>query len=477
MAKKNTHSPASALEAWLHSIVQRHPRVVAIGKFMLIFGIFFIFARKSFDPDFGWHLVSGNYYRRYGIPAHDLYSYTARSFPWINHEIGNDITLSYLFQIGGYTLASAFYSILWAGSLFLSNKKARMGILLLGTTALLPYAGVRALAWSIFLFAVVIRLCTATDWRAKLLLPLVILLWVNLHGGFIVGLAVIFYYALRHRKQKVWWVIGLTSALATLINPYGQRIYIEIIRTFSDPSLHNHINEWRAAYFLTAGLVYLVIWMVGFWFYQRKNLKNWFGLTPLLALASFSASRNVPFFVVNAQKDLEHYFSELQRILKESLGHASAIVVAIFVIASIAWPVYALRAWDYQQIIHTDPQARYPHEAIAYLRAHPCHGNLFNDYDYGGYLIWKLPEQPVYIDGRMPTWRDDKNKTYYDRYHDVLTKPAVQRSEFIRYNITCILIKNTSNHKDLIKNLQASGWRRVFNTGPVLLVRDTAARP
>ena len=116
-------------------------------------------------------------------------------------------------------------------------------------------------------------------------------------------------------------------------------------------------------------------------------------------------------------------------------------------------------------------EAGYPKQAIAYLQTHKCSGHLFNFYDYGGYVIWKLPSVPVYIDGRMPSWRDPEGKTYMKRYNDILDKSSVRKEEFTRYNIRCALLSSSSIHRRLNNSLRADGWSVASKgNGAVLLM-------
>jgi hypothetical protein len=97
--------------------------------------------------------------------------------------------------------------------------------------------------------------------------------------------------------------------------------------------------------------------------------------------------------------------------------------------------------------------------AVTYLKTHRCEGNLFNDFNYGGYLIWKLPEYQVYIDGRMQAWNNPQGVKYYDIYEQVFKDPAVRKTIFKQYNITCVLIEDGSERQAFIQQLIAQGWQ------------------
>lgn len=75
--------------------------------------------------------------------------------------------------------------------------------------------------------------------------------------------------------------------------------------------------------------------------------------------------------------------------------------------------------------------AGYPSQAVDYINEHGCGGgNIFNFYDYGGYLVWKLPAYKVYIDGRMPVWRDENGHRYMDDYWQMITDKELAKRQF-----------------------------------------------
>jgi hypothetical protein len=174
-----------------------------------------------------------------------------------------------------------------------------------------------------------------------------------------------------------------------------------------------------------------------------------------------SATRNIPLFVIASMKDLDNFFEEIKNQLPKKPDRLTKTVIRVFAIGITGWLVYvfgtAFIPWP-------QPYAPYPVQAVAYLRAHPCSGHIFNDYNYGGYLIWQLPSQPVYIDGRMPSWRNSSGQKYFDIYNKVIDNKATTKSEFESNNITCVLLSRNSFNNQLLNNLQASGWHIAVRT-------------
>jgi hypothetical protein len=146
-------------------------------------------------------------------------------------------------------------------------------------------------------------------------------------------------------------------------------------------------------------------------------------------------------------------------------------VLSFIILAFVGGTIYGLRPF-----LPTNKQS-YPIQAVAYLSAHPCAGNLFNAYDYGGYLIWKLPSEPVYIDGRMPSWRNSNGVKYLATYDNIISKQRVQQAQFDKYNIRCAVVMNNFGFTKLIQDLKHNHWRQVVQANQsVLLIAPSAAK-
>jgi hypothetical protein len=453
-------------------LFEKRPVLLILIKFLIIFALFFFLLLPSIDPDFGWHLTAGNYVLAHGLPRHDLYTYTARNFAWINHEWGSDVLLSIMYGLGGYVLLAAFYAVLWSLALLINNFKARFIILISATLALFSYAGVRQVAWSVFLFAVLLKIINSPKARKYIwFIPLLFLVWANLHGGFVVGFIALAFQSVKERRAFWLYILGL-SVIATFINPYGPRLYEEIFRTLTDRTLHSQILEWHSFTFYQSSIVFMGIWGAVFLLDLPKKIKDLWRLDLLMLAASFSATRNMPFFIISALTQLN---KPLDKLLKQIPNpkkldwtrFAVLVFIAAFILGFIGFGLW-------QELASTTKGSiSLPKKAVAYLNSHPCQGNLFNDYNLGGYLIWQAPNTPVYIDGRMPSWRDQKGHKYMDRYFNILKDEKAQGREFKQYNISCVLLINARDEHPMIVRLQKAGWNtKLVDHGSYLLIKN-----
>lgn len=446
--------PFQKVRGWrtrLRLWASKHTRIVFALKAICLFVFFYLFTWKQLDPDFGWHLQSGNYIRAHGIPSHDIFTYTASNFPWVNHEWGNDVIVSLVYGVGGYGLVAGLFAALWSGAFLVAANKARLSVLLLASTAVTPFVAVRSIAWTMLLLAIVLYLLRSKRRRATWLLPFLFMPWANLHAGFVAALCFITYWAAYHRKWKLFAVLPLCVA-ATFLNGYGPELYTEIGRTLFDSQLHHEVYEWFAFQVPPPTWGFLSLWAIGFVAHGFRPWRYLVRPTVVLLAASLSAQRNWPLFVLLAAPEVDQYATILRQKLVKNQEKSSMllyrVIVASITLVTIGGLVAQLMP------LHSKEYA-YPAKSVAYVRTHGgtgkvCRGgNIFNDYQYGGYIVWKLPGTKVYVDGRTPSWKDEQGKPYLDRYRAVTESTTQAKKAFDTYDIRCALVGRGPAFKQL----------------------------
>jgi hypothetical protein len=524
--------------------------------FVLIFGVMLARGLTHQDPDFGWHLKAGEYFRANGVATVEPFTYTASEFPWVDHEAASDMAVSWFYDLGeavggglgfgggaggesgfGFALLAAIYAglytlafyLVWrascvAGSAnFAGGRRISPWLLLPGAVALLPFAGVRALTFSVLMLAVLIWLLAPLDFGASSKadspgkmprrlwwLPALFLAWANLHGSFVVGLAYlayrIFYAAAFGARfsarggefsMRGWWarvagrlwelrgLIGLWAAslAATFVNFYGWRIYEEVFRTLGDSSLAHTVTEWQPGVPFAA-LPFLALFVLGWALATQRKDFPWFrqllGAENIFLVAALLARRHWPLFVLAAfapmawrlQDGLAMFWARVKTAedsggsgkaageakLRRFLGAAGLVLAgATIIIGGLGLMLPAARP-NYE-----------PEKIAAYLRENLGGGNVFNDYDLGGFLIRR--GQKVYIDGRMPSW-ELNGKKYMADYLRVLEEPEFRAEEFAKYNVKYAALYRDSR---IANELLADGWQVVVEDGDFVLVKKEAA--
>jgi hypothetical protein len=405
----------------------------AIAIFIPIYAVFML----RLDPDFGWHVQSGHYILAHGIPLHDVFSYTAKDFPWINGEWLSDVLIAGLYAVTGFCGVAAFFALLWTAALMVASRYLQWPVLAIGTAAIADIITARPSAWTAFGMALMIWAL-----RNKVYWPLTLgfALWANLHDGFVIGFVVLAVAAITDAK---YWRVLIGCIVASFLNPYGPRIYAEIWRTVSDTQLRSSVVEWRPLTLTVFGGLYLFIYLTSV--ITRGWRRQEFWLPTLLLAAAVSSTRNFPLFVIGSLEAVEGAYMRLSSSYDLSKRWRRAIM---WLAASglLLYPVL-------QVALHPDSQE--PTAQVALLAAQPCKCNLFNDYDFGGYLIWKLPQTKIYIDGRMPSWRYHGQYYLGDWARD-LTDEVARRADFEHYQIRCALVR--SKRVVLIRQLIHEGW-------------------
>src|SRR5207249_4142200 len=229
------------------------------------------------DPGTGWHLVTGRLILDTGsVPARDLFSYTAAGHPWIDQSWLFDAGRALLVRLGGLPLFATVSVLVYAFIPVLVFRRAlRMG------AAMAPALGLTVLAYLVLLSHAIARPHIVTyvffalvlerlddfqnGWlpaRALWWLPLLALVWANLHGGFLIGFvlagvfagvaalrAVVFRDTEERRRALVFAAVLVAMGLATLVNPHGPRLHAAVEEYLSQRSIR-YFHEFQSPDFL-----------------------------------------------------------------------------------------------------------------------------------------------------------------------------------------------------------------------------------
>jgi hypothetical protein len=374
----------------------------------------------SLDPDFGWHLKVGEMLNSRGIPKSDPFSYTMPSFPWVDHGRLSDAAIAGLYPVIGMEGLATIAVVIVIAALLIAVPKRNWATavvpFLLGAGTLITRFGVRPQVEDWLFAAVALRLTWDDNlWaRWKWAIPGLFLVWANFHGGFLVGLGIIFFRIagemwekkqVNPREAAIW----LFSAGATLVNPYGAGLWGEIWLTVSDMNLRTAIVEWQPFYTkVELGMWLLTALLFAFLKVVPQTMKKWQILLVLtMLLGAMSSLRNSPFYVLTAIPATAALIGKAYEMVKPKAEMRDRAKKFYAVVLAIAITIFAVRVTTTVWKTFSDggDGLVYPDKAVAYLKAHPIKGRLFSEYAYGGYLIWMLPEEKVFIDGRMPSWR------------------------------------------------------------------------
>jgi hypothetical protein len=343
----------------------------------------------------------------------------------------------------------------------------------------------------------------------------VFLVWVNLHGGFPIGIGTLLAasaYWLFKRKFPILSasVVFLLCVGATFITPYGWRNWWEVGMQMTDSSLRWTIQEWMPVIFT----LYFSFWIYFVFstflvvrYIKKFNFLDMFLYFGLLA-AAFSSVRNVPFWVIIAlsmtTQALVFFHQEAAKIQYGSIRFKKALK-GFFVIVCFIGIVELLA----NMFVVLGFKAEYPSGAVSYLHLHMPKGQIFSLYEWGGYLIWKLPEKKVFVDGRMPSWRGQahipgESDYAFKEYGKFLNGELPFRAITSRYGISTLLIPvenkdrqtlitewmdradkfikkslhiksdNGAGFSKVVKEMRKAGWAVVYKDANVAIYQDRA---
>jgi hypothetical protein len=375
-----------------------------------------------------------------------------------------------------------------------TNPVIAAAITVWGALATVVVWGVRPQILSLLLTSIWLLILERSEEKPALLwwtLPLIVL-WVNLHAGFILGPVFLGLFllgeALEHllattrvaRARLRWLAFALFPALLLIpLNPNGVAIFWYPIATLTSRAMQHHITEWASPDFHNGDylpLLLLILATFGVIAGSRCRLRARDLVLLLVSLAAaLSSVRMIPLFVLIAVPLVARPVAGW--IAKDQSFDPAGPPASALVNACILAGLIALTAIRTGQVIHRQPQAEaalFPTSAAAYLRQHPPTGPIFNFYDWGGYLIFKLhPTVRVFIDGRADLYGDDLLQQFIDVYY--LQGPWQQ--PLSKWQITAVVVPVESPLASALR--VAPGWSLEYHdsTAAIFSRSPIARRP
>lgn len=388
------------------------------------------------DGDLPRHLLMGRVIlETRSIPHQELFSYLYEGRPYVAHEWLADIVYYFSYRLlglGGVVLitailiASTFYVLYAALASEHGDRFAMLVLIGWGVVCSYWHWVARPHLFSMFFLALwvvgVDRMSRGKPPRLWML-PALMVVWANTHAEFVAGFLVLIAYIagwawdwLQHRREADRSIIrnlGLTAALsavASLINPFGLQTWTTILGYLMNTQLMSTVKETIAPDFssrLFVAELSLMIASVVILGLQKSAVRP--GQVFLLAgitLLAMRSGRNIHLYSIVAPYVLIAPAIQItDTAFEQQLGAVIARVQAQ--LRGILWPIATvlvsaalLAAGKIGSTYFIDPQ-RFPVEAVSWLEAHPQSGHMYNDFLWGGYIVWHLwPAQKDFIDSQ-----------------------------------------------------------------------------
>jgi hypothetical protein len=410
MAKKRPPRPAAAPPRPTPATAGWHKAILLALAAVLWMGWF---SHEIYDSDFWWHLKTGQYiFETHALPVPDPFAFTtagaASAYPGepltrhfnLTHEWLAQVAFYLVWRIagfGGVVLFRAFLLSAFCGLVGLVAYRRclsyywALAAAFTAATMAMPFALDRPYLITFLFLAATMAIL---EFKRRLwLLPPLFLVWANSHGGFFLGWVVLGAYGaealLSRRRIALWW--SAAAVLISGLNPNGFRIPL-ILMYYRGSYLTSRLQEWaRPRWWVVNEFTVLLFGaaVVLLWARRRVRLADWL-LFAAFAAAALTAQRNIILIGLLAPILIASYFP-WRPSLPPVAPFAAALVLMGGGIAASAGSFFQLRAAEW----------KYPAGAADFLLQHHVTGPIFNTYEYGGYLIWRVwPEESVFIDGR-----------------------------------------------------------------------------
>jgi hypothetical protein len=410
--------------------------------------------------DLGWHLAAGDLIRAQGhVPLHDPWSFTAGDRQWFNMSWLWDVIASMVFQLAGLSglvlgviaCGAVIVGVLTSICLRSGASAAAVGIAVFLSGMLYPsfatppniYLAASA-NLATMLFAVLFYAACQRQAR-RFVLPAMMVLWVNMHGGFPLGLLIIGVFAGAATLRRDWAAVrqlcgaGAGCAVAVLVNPLGWHIRDGVAATLGH-FVQAEITEWMsyADNFNMPGCLPGIAYILAFAALELRGrvavplearLLSWLFL--LLGIAQF---RYLSLFFMFSAVPMALHFERLlpRRLSGRQLQRA---MLGAGMVGLCVLPLAFLRvapAFAFPDLLSA--------QDARYLQTHFPRARLLNHWNVGGLLIfYNRGAVPVFVDGRAATaYPDDLLRDYLSLPHWTIDEAAWD-AVLAKYGIDTVL--------------------------------------
>ncbi|HVR65726.1 MAG TPA: hypothetical protein VMT98_03760 [Verrucomicrobiae bacterium] len=433
-----------------------------LAVFLVAVGVLLFCSPMLLDPDYFWHLETGRLIaQNRALPAVDPFSFRYEGQHWVLHEWLFQLILygayAGLGDIGVRLLCAAtgasFIGVVFVTARRLSGRTGFALVLTLSSLILLyPFIEPRPQIATLLLFALFLRALLFAkyfdEWRMIRWLPAIMALWVNLHGGYAMGLALVWLFAatewvrllasartaLKAPRLRELSIVAVLCLLASFLNPDGpghllyplQIVNLEATRVLSEWQPTTFGSLYGKLYFLCVGLFALCL----IYGRRRPDLLE-FCLSGLMIAAGFASLRHVPFALLTmifmASRAVREgllipvpaariaaWWPSRRRPAGAAMsgGRESLLNLAAGALLILGAAIYYPSLAAKQDVMLRKAM---PVGAVDFMQVQGIDGRMFNSLHFGGYLIHRFEGRlPVFIDGRTDLYGDRLFREHLD---------------------------------------------------------------
>jgi len=450
------------------------------------------------DGDLPRHLLVGKLIRTtHTVHLTDIFSYRTTGFPSIPHEWLSQVIFSGFFDflgLGGVVFLTALIvTIVWAIIYYDALRRSDSLITALmftglGVSASLIHILPRPHLFS-YIFTVLWILVLEQIQKDKAhrwwLLPVLMIVWVNLHGMFVLGIVIWLIYLvgdLFENPSKSWLTSpgtkamltgGGLSIIATFLSPTGVGIWEAIASLGGNSYIKSRIPEYQSANFqIPETWPFILILLFAIVSFSRSTNKTpWrhvFLVTAFAGVALYS-SRMLPFFAIVAVPITAQAFSgwlkedfpknriwTIEKNLNTTNHSSNGLIWVFTVILAVALLFKLNIPIDVTSKGNAFSPQFFPVDAVTWLEANPQSGQMFNEFDWGGYILFKLwPQYEIFMDGHTHIYGEKLTR----EYEQVITLSDNWESILGKYQVTWAIVRVQS---PVARALESEGWKSLY---------------
>jgi hypothetical protein len=472
------------------------------------------------DGDTGWHLRTGQWILAHGrVPDHDIFSFTRSGAPWFAWEWLWDVLFGWIDLHAGMAAVLAANSLVLALTFALLFRLTRaasgdapvaLAITLIAAAGSAGHWLARPHLFTMLFTVIFYAVLEHGSPRRLWLLPPLMILWTNLHGGFVAGIVLILGYAIAEfavllravdaaeRSAAVahgvrYLVVAAVCAAATFVNPYFYHLHAHVAAYLGDSFYRQNVIEFESLNFQSAQARYVEILLVtgaaAAFLRLRQGRLAWPLLFAFWAHMGLYSARHLDIFVVLAAPPSAALIASVLRQasrarcakwLRRRLADVADLTQDITVLdrgprwhLASAAAILALTAALYSPRLPArfhpgyDPKS-YPVAAAGVLERSGLFSGVFTQDVWGGYLIYRdYPRARVFMDGRS----DFYGGTFASRYMaDIAAQPGWEQS-LTRYGVNTVLLPPDAPLAGALR--QSSAWHLVYDDGVSVIFRPS----
>jgi hypothetical protein len=481
--------------------------------FVTILSVVSMAARVPLDTDMWWHIRSGEVMMSTHQPLLvDDFSYTLAGEPWINHSWLAQLVLAFLYRNLSYVglmLYVVMLSVVTFALLFFlieGHPFIRSLLIIFAGAVISPVWSPRPQLFTLLCLTLLVYLVDryrkgsrAHSW----FIPILFLLWGNLHGGYFTGILFLIFSLLGFGFERwlgsgqnnfdngqCWQLLKVTliSIPALLINPNGLRILKVPFDTVNVRILRDFIDEWASPDFHQPLQLLFLLLFLGTVFFMSVNQQRKSAVTvfPFLGFAvlAFIAKRNIapmmivllPLLSVQLKLWLEevkwvqsvpelfiepNYGWKIRDDNPPVMKFINLFLIFLIGLVAAGKAIYV----SHPIVVNAYLSQQVPVQAYQTLDTLSLSGNILNEYGWGGYQIFHHPQYPVFVDGRTDLYGDE----VIGEWMGLMRADGDYAAELEDYAINAVLLQQD---RPLVNKLLSAGWQEQYvDQASVLLVR------